>query len=240
VISGTTINHNTANSTGGGINFNQGSAALNLSSTTLGFNIATSNGGGLYAVGSGLKLTATSSNFSGNSCGAAGGGIFTSDIGPITLTGDNIKSNIANTGTGGAVLDSTGLMSLTATNISGNKSGGQNGGLFVLTSGGGGKIAINGGSFNGNYASATGGIFVANGVTGKISGVTIKDNVSTGSGGNANTLYAGYTDPLFFAFNYGGFTNAAASGAVKLISSTVSGNVNISIPGKSNSYEFDT
>lgn len=135
-------------------------------------------GGGIYNVGA---TVINGGEISGNTSSIWGGGIL-SERGSITLNGGEIKGNFAEQGSGLTVTGGT--ATLDGATISENQAGFYGGGVYLQGfMNGGTRFEMKSGSITGNMSAMTGaGIFgyVYDGpVDIKISGGTIKDNVST-------------------------------------------------------------
>ena len=91
------INQNTANTAGGGIEDNSGAGlGVTLTNVTLDNNVAqgtSGNGGGLHVTGDG-DVNITGGSVSGNSAASEGGGIW-NDTGTLTIDGTTIDGNTA-------------------------------------------------------------------------------------------------------------------------------------------------
>ena len=140
--------------------------------------VANFGGGGIYNVGA---TVINGGEISGNTASIWGGGILT-EGGSITLNGGEIKNNFAEQGAGLTVTGGT--ATLDGATISENQAGFYGGGVYLQGfMNGGTQFEMKSGSITGNMSAMTGaGIFgyVYDGpVDIKISGGTIKDNVST-------------------------------------------------------------
>lgn len=151
-------------------------------------------------VGNGSYLNMSGGEISGNHDDAWGAGIFNSS-GMVNLTGGEIKNNTAGQGAGIVTLNGTTI--LDGATIWNNTAETYGGGVYVYgTSSNLAVFEMKSGSITDNAASITGaGIFTYaydGDVTAKISGGTIKDNVSTEENmGHAITIF-GYEGSILY------------------------------------------
>ena len=212
-----------ADSKGGGIYDAGTGGSLTISSSVISQNNSVAAGGGLFLAGGGagsVPLSISNSTISANQSSGDGGGLEDTGTSPITFLSDSFVGNLAGLGAGGAFLSTSAAMHLTNTSFIANNAPEGVGGLDIGGAAGG-TLLISGGHFSQNQGFDTGGLSIVASVTGIVKSVSITDNVSLNDSTGA-----------------GGFS---AESSITLLASTISGNVNVLHPVKSNTYgDFKT
>ncbi|AZQ44283.1 beta strand repeat-containing protein [Nonlabens ponticola] len=193
VITGGTVDGNTAANEGGG--FWNGSGTMSVSGTTIINNIAAGNdtevagaagGGGLFNEGGTLNVTnnTTVSNNSATGAQSTGGGILNA-AGVLVVSDSEISSNESNRAGGGIETNGESSVELNNVTLDSNFTGvvtgmgapGNGGGLHVS---GAAPVTINGGTVNNNIAAKEGGGLWNNQGVMTINGTTISSNDARG------------------------------------------------------------
>ena len=246
MITGGTVNGNTAAQEGGGL-WN-GTGAMTIDGTTIDGNTgsgadAANGGGGIFNLGGTLVVSnATISNNVADGASGSGGGILNTRGGDVTVTDSSITGNTSNRAGGGIEDNSTidfggetpaiGSVTLTNVTLDGNTTGNApgNGGGLHLT--GAATSSITGGTVSGNTAgNEGGGLWNGSGVM-DVDTVTIDGNAANGPDGgggiynNANgtiNLMRSTVSNNTSAGNGGGVTNEAST-TINFAQSTISTN----------------
>lgn len=194
-ISDSTLDDNSAERAGGGIEASAGSSTTlvdtNLTDNATG--AAPGNGGGLHLTGAGT-VSITGGTVSGNTAAAEGGGLWNSGAGTMTVDGTDITANTASGATadqgGGGLFQEAGGGTLTVRNatVTGNAANGAAG------SGGGilndqSNVNVEDSTISGNTSVRAGGGVEANIGTTNLTGVTLDGNSTGGAPGNGGGLH---------------------------------------------------
>ncbi|MCU1591182.1 MAG: putative extracellular nuclease [Frankiales bacterium] len=251
VITGSTIENNTARYSGGGLDLYgsagitdttvSGNAATNndgggarlhngtfkLTNTTLSGNTASSEGGGIYAHYADVALY--SGTVSGNTADSDGGGLYARYANVSTF--DSTISDNTTPGDGGGMSFDRGVTAdIERTSITGNSADGNGGGINSYYSGG----DITASTISGNAAQGDGGGIRATSESGysghtlNVGTTTIDGNTATGDGGGV------YLNYMSMPITQSTISNNTATGegggvyerrsTVPFVNSTVSGN----------------
>ncbi len=222
-----TIQFNSANRAGGGIEVVAGTVELvdtNLISNDVnGLGAATSpmpgNGGGLHVSGAAM-VSLTGGSVFNNEAASEGGGLWNSATGTMTVDGTIISANLASGDTsiqgGGGIFNSSGVLMLKNATVEGNIAdglSGSGGGVMSV----GGTVDILGGDITGNSANRAGGGIEMTGGTATIAHVQLVDNEATGllnGPGNGGGLHiTGNANVSFVGGSATGNKAAAEGGA---------------------------
>ena len=239
-LSNVTLNANTANRAGGGIEDNSGAGGMfMLTDVTLSNNItftSPGNGGGLHITGPG-SVEIVNGTVSGNQAGAEGGGLW-NGTGTMTITGTQISDNTASgdgadQGGGGIYNLNGGSLVITDAVISGNHADGTAGSGGGILNDVGSQLTVTDTEISGNTANRAGGGIEDNSGTSTILLTDVdftNNNAGTApgnggglhiTGGGSATIIRG-TVSGNTAVQGGGLWNA--SGTLTLTDITVSGN----------------
>jgi predicted outer membrane repeat protein len=164
----TTVAHNAAGTSGGGLALLGVGSTLAVNSSTVRRNTATSFAGGI----SGTTVNLTNSTVSGNVAGSNGGGIFATTA---TVTGSTVSGNTASGSNGGGGLIAS-TVNLTNSTVSGNVTTGSGGGISGTT------VNLTNSTVSGNTAGGAGGGGQATG-TATATNSTVSGNVASGFAG---------------------------------------------------------
>lgn len=208
VITGGTIENNTALKSGGGIDFSGGSVSR-IEGGTVSGNRATGTGsgeggGGGVSVSRDSQLTLAGGSVTGNTAAMSGGGLGVG--GQVTMTGGSVTGNTAAVSGGGLVVG--GQVTMTGGSVSGNTvtSGEVNEGGGGVRLYAGAKMTASGGSIQDNRARWGAGVSIdgpyQTSPTAEftLSGATVSGNVVTDSSNNGGGF-----------FNYGKLTLTSGS-----------------------------
>jgi fibronectin-binding autotransporter adhesin len=246
VITGSTIENNTATYKGGGI-YESDFVSLTISKSTFAgnktakVNAAGQGGGGIFVSGTGsstpLPVTITSSHFSDNSSASLGGGILAKNGIALSVTGSTFAGNNASNANGGGIEtmgNSANNVNLTVNGSTfidnsaqigagisseGNTSGNEGGGTFSMT----------GSKLTGNFASNTGGgVYLNTSGAITIKNAVVADNIGAVVGGgmaicqSIHVLISGGLVTGNFAQDGGGILLDNADGTIQGV--TITGN----------------
>jgi hypothetical protein len=190
-ISDSTIEHNTASESGGGIYNDSSGTSLTISGSTITHNSALSTGGGVTNK-SGDTAGATDSSFTYNSA-PTGGAIY--NLGTVTISGssnNNVNGNSAGTGAG---IYNSGEITLTGSTLSGNLALYYGGAIYNIrtsSSSQSGVATINSSTLSGNSvtehydgeaAAGLGGAIVNAGGSMTLSHSSLTGNTAAEAGG---------------------------------------------------------
>ena len=219
-VNDSTIDGNSANRAGGGIEISGMSGLTTLTNVILTNNQALGapgNGGGMHLTGAADGII-TGGMITGNTAALEGGGLWngggTMTIDATTISGNTASGPAADDG-GGGIFNNGGIVDIGVTtpvditnNVADGASG-SGGGIFNNT---GGIVTVNRGSVSGNAANrAGGGIEDASGAGMGIllASVALDNNMATGGGNGPGN---------------GGGLHVSGSGDVNVIGGTVNGN----------------
>jgi fibronectin-binding autotransporter adhesin len=197
IVSGTLIADNSSTSGdphgGGGALLYLGNVVV--SGSTIQNNSAVYNGGGL-AVGSASSLTISKSTIAGNRTTATnaasqgGGGIFIEGAGaatlaPVSITGSSITDNSSALDGGGLLATNGVALTISGTTFAGNRAADNGGGINATGTGANEvNLTIKGGTFSNNLASNRGGaVFALGGGPISVSSTKVTGNASQGLAG---------------------------------------------------------
>ncbi|HPM84263.1 MAG TPA: Ig-like domain-containing protein, partial [Candidatus Anammoximicrobium sp.] len=214
-----TISHNTASASGGGV---YSAAPLTITNSTFSGNVAKGSdghGGGIY---SSSTLTVTNSTLSNNETQGYyghGGGIYAT--GTLSVTGSTLSGNAAKYYGSGGGLYGSGTVSVTTSTFSGNSANRYGGGIY-----GSGTVSITNATLLENSAGSGGGIYAYSGTTTITGSAILENNASYGGGfynNSASTVIRSSTIAGNTASSSGGGVYRS-SGSVNLALSIVAQN----------------
>ena len=191
-VTASTINGNSANDSGGGIE-NLGTVTLTSSSTLTGNSAGSFGGGAIY---NGGTATVTGGTLSGNHAANGGSGGAINNVSGATLTvADSTLSGNSATLNGGGI-DNFGTAMLTNCTLSDNSADFNGGGVYNASNR---TLTVSGSTFTDNSARGDGGgIYNASTGTATISGSTVSGNTASGDGGGVYNagLWTSYSSPI--------------------------------------------
>jgi predicted outer membrane repeat protein len=206
VITGSTIENNTASYVGGGV-YSSGPTSLTISKSSIIGNRTTNTsaaeqgGGGLFINGSGSGTPApvriVASNISDNSSALDGGGLFAKDGIALSIAGSTFTGNRAASGVGGAIATrgttATGVVNLTVTGSLFSDNVADRGGAIAAQGAtaleGNGTFSITASIVTENVSlGADGGINVATSAAVTVKNTAVTDNFAAAFGGGLDII----------------------------------------------------
>jgi hypothetical protein len=185
-----TVANGLGNSSGGGIDNDQGAAII--SNCTFSNNNAGTYGCGGAIANSGT-LTVTNSNFSGNSGGyLGGGGVICNSQGAVTVSNSTFSGNSAGLGGSGGAIQNSGTLIVTKSTFSNNSAPAESSNLSGGGVGGGianegGTVNVSNSTFSSNYGSY-GGAGIHNFINGTL---TVSNSTFSGNRGSPSASGGG-------------------------------------------------
>jgi hypothetical protein len=171
-VSGSTLKNNTASTDGGGV-FNSGGAVMVSNGSSLSGNSAVNGGGILTLTG---KVTVSNSTLGGNTAARMGGGIYDASGGTVTINGGTLENNSAQLG-GGIWI--RGIVTVSDSTLSRNRASVNGGGISND-----GAVTIRGSTLSHNTATQNGGgVFNSFGAVTVSKGSTVSGNAAARGGG---------------------------------------------------------
>ena len=180
-VSGGSYSYSRATSNGGGFYLNGGTLTFSGSPLPAITNNGAQNGGGIYT---NIDLTLPAMTFDGNTASQDGAGIYVPSGKTLSVTGATFINNVATRNGGGIYTANGGTLTNCTVGASNNRNTAQNGGGVYLADG---TLAVSGGSYSYNTATANGGGFYLNGGTATFSNSPSVNNNGAQNGGGVYT-----------------------------------------------------